>query len=169
MYKAMMKAMRANYLAQTTPKVSAPQQKKILAEVIGQSKSTLQCPIQTSKTYTLTADLRNLSNGNDIRGVEFVIDTGCHFAVVIPAFVADQIGLDESTLVQMFGVTNADGSVVEAPTHNVLLVINGIPIQTTAAVSGTMGEKALIGAELLSLFDLQIRGDSCRLTLVAPK
>ncbi|MBX3018543.1 MAG: hypothetical protein KF767_11680 [Bdellovibrionaceae bacterium] len=95
--------------------------------------------------------------------VDFIIDTSCQFAIVIPSFVADQIGLDESTLVQTFGVSNADGSTVEAPTLKVLLVINGIPIITTAAISGATGEKALVGAELLSLFDLQIREDSCRL------
>lgn len=117
----------------------------------------------------MDANLRNPSNGKEIQGVEFVIDTGCHFAVVIPAFVADQIGLDKSSLVQVFGVSNADGSKIDAPTYNILLILNGIPIQTTATVSGTAGEKALIGAELLSLFDLEIRGDSCRLYLVASK
>lgn len=169
MHKAMLKAMRTVNQKQAKPEDMVPRQKTIVAEVVGKSGDALQCPIRTARTYTVTADIRNLQNGYDIRGVEFVIDTGCHFAIVIPAFVADQIGLDDSTLVQVFNVTNADGSVVDAPTHNVLLVINGIPIQTTATVSGTAGEKALIGAELFSLFDLQIRRDSCRLTLIASK
>lgn len=169
MHKAILKAMRAAHLAKKEQVGAVPQQRKIVAKVTGTSTGPLACPIQTAKSYVVDANLRNPSNGKEIQGVEFLIDTGCHFAVVIPAFVADQIGLDETTLVKVFGITNADGSAIEAPTHNVVLVINGIPIRTTAAVSGTTGEKALIGAELLSLFDLQIRGDSCRLTLIASK
>lgn len=164
----MLKAMRAARLEQPEP-VTAPSEKRIVTKVFGSSAATLECPMRTAISYVVDANLRNLSNGKEIQGVEFIIDTGCHFAVVIPAFVADQIGLDDSSLVQVSGVSNADGSVVDAPTYNVMLILNGIPIRTTATVSGTAGEKALIGAEILSLFNLEIRGDSCRLILAGSK
>ena len=115
------------------------------------------------------AGLKNPSTGKVISDIEFLIDTGSQFSVVVPAFVADQLGLDESNFVQSFMMNTVDGSSVETPNYNVLLTINSIPIQTTVTVSGITGAKALIGAELLSLFDLEIRGDLCRLTLASPK
>lgn len=169
MHKAMMKAMRSVNAVQVPTQSGPPPIKNIPVEVIGKSEKTLRCPRWPARNYIATANLRNLSNGKEIQGCEFVIDTGCHGAIVIPAFVADQIGLDNSTLIDVPTMGTADGATVDAPTYKVILIINGIPIQTTAMVSGTAGEKALIGAELLSLFDLEIRGDSCRLSLAASK
>lgn len=170
MHKAMSKAMRSvNNLTQEKAPSQPPPKETIFAEVIGRARSPLQCPIRAARTYVVDGNLRNITSGKEIQGVEFVIDTGCQFAIVIPAFVADQIGLDDSTLIGSFGVNTVDGGSLDAPTYKILLTIGGIPIQTTVAVSGTAGEKALIGAELLSLFDLQIRGDSCRLSLIASK
>lgn len=170
MHKAMLKAMRSvNALTQKKGPTQPPPKKTIVAEVHGQASSPLQCPIRAARTFTVDGNLKNISNGKEIRGVEFVIDTGCQFAVVIPTFVADQIGLDEASYIGSFGMNTVDGGSVDAPTYKILLTVGGIPIQTTVAVSGTSGAKALIGAELLSLFDLRIVGDSCRLALVPSK
>ncbi len=170
MHKAMLKAMRSvNSTTQKNGPAQPPPKKTIVAEVCGQASSPLQCPIQAARTFTVDGNLKNVSNSKEIRGVEFVIDTGCQFAVVIPTFVADQIGLDETSYIGSFGVNTADGGSLDAPTYKILLTIGGIPILTTVAVSGTAGVKALIGAELLSLFDLRIVGDSCRLSLVPTK
>lgn len=171
MHKAMMKAMRSvkNIQADTAKTDVPPPKKMIFAEVVGKTAATLQCPIQAAKTFAVTGTLRNLKTGKEAQGIDFVIDTGSQFAVVIPSFLADQLGFDDSSLVRVFGVNTVDGGSLDAPTYKTLLTVNGIPIQTTVTVSGTAGEKALIGAELLSLFDLEIRGDSCRLTLVASK
>lgn len=142
---------------------------KVEALVLGQTKSALSCPIQTPRSFVVTGDLRNAASDKCAQGIEFLIDTGCHFAVVIPAFVADQIGLSQSSPIRMFSAVNADGSAVESPVYEILLTINDIPIRTTATVSGTGAEKAIIGAELLSLFDLYITGEQCRLSLRSAK
>lgn len=169
MHKAIMKAMRTAYLAQSAPRNTTQSQKKIIALVSGTTDRTLQCPLQPARSYTVTASLHNTSNGKKFPDIEFLIDTGCQFAIVVPEFVADQLGLDESTLLQTHGIDNIDGGTFMAPTHRILITINGIPIQTTVTVSGTSGKRALIGAELLSLFDLEIRNDSCKLSLPALK
>lgn len=171
MHKAMLKAMRStkNIQLETTNNETLPPKKMIFAEVVGKSQSTLQCPIQAAKTYAVTGNLRNLKTGKEAQGIDFVIDTGSQFAVVIPSFLSDQLGLDDSSLIRVFGMNTVDGGSLDAPTYKTLLTINNIPIQTTVTVSGTAGEKALIGAELLSLFDLEIHGDSCRLSLIASK
>ncbi len=170
MYKAMLKAMRAEKsVTQEKKATQLPPKKTIAAQVIGQATSPLQCPIRAARTFTVTGNLKNTASGKNICGINFVIDTGCQFSVVIPAFVADQLGLDDNSYVRSFGLNTVVGASLDAPTYKILLTIGGIPIETTATVSGTTGEKALIGAELLSLFDLQICGESCTLTLAASK
>lgn len=170
MRRALMKAIRETRSLKKTEGVSQPPPKRnIPTKVTGSTAVPLRCPIAAAKSYVVDGDLKNLTNGKEIRGVEFVIDTGCQFAVVIPAFVADQIGLDEKSFIGSFGVNTVDGGSVDASAYKILLTIGGIPILTTVAISGTAGVKALIGAELLSLFELCIAGDACQLSLITRK
>lgn len=110
-----------------------------------------------------------MKSGKEAKGIEFVLDTGCECALVIPAFLSNQLGLDAGLPTHMTQLCTGSGENLEAPTFEVLLTIGNIPIRTTATVSGTAAEKAVIGTELLSLFDVQFQSDSCRISLTSSK
>ncbi len=169
MHKALLGALKKSENEKPLRQIQtkAPPRQVVLAEVIGKANSVLECPVKAAKTFAVYADLSNASKGKQILGIEFAIDTGCQFALVIPAFLADQLYLDETNLAGSFTANTANGESQGVLTYNILFTINGIQIQTTAAVIGSSGVKALIGTELLSLFNLETTSDICKLTLVA--
>lgn len=169
MHKALMNAIRLNKNKQQSRGEKKKKPRKVIAAMEFSTNTPLSCSSSGSTSYIVVGDLINLSTNKAMSKIELLIDTGCQLPLLIPAFLADQLGLGEDTYVRSISGSGIEGSSLEIEVHKINLRLNNISILTHVGVSDTAGRKALIGAEMLTIFNLEIKDGVCRLTLRSTK
>lgn len=141
---------------------------KLYAEVeaSGQSSQVKYAMPDIPISIDVLADFYNPLTRKSALRVELLVDTGCQFALVLPTYFKEALGLDESTLVEVTKSASSNETNIPAESHQIFLRLGGVKIQTTATFLGGEVYKPMIGNEiLLRLFDITIDSKGCSLKL----